>query len=82
MSGQSQWWSVILLILTIEPSEFLHALAGIHLGSEDISLSVDSDVVQRRELANLAAGPTEPTERSFEAWSTMCTSHSSHRSCR
>ena len=55
MSGQSQWWSVILLILKIEPSEFLHALAGIHLGGEDISLSVDSDVVQRRKLANLAA---------------------------
>ena len=63
MSGQSQWWSVILLILKIEPSEFLHALAGIHLGSEDISLSVDSDVVQRRKLANLAARPAEATER-------------------
>ena len=22
MSGQSQWWSVILLILNVEPSEF------------------------------------------------------------
>jgi hypothetical protein len=54
---------VTLLILKIEPSEFLHALTGIHLGSEDISLSVDGDVVQCRELANLPARPAKPTDR-------------------
>ena len=52
-----------MLILKIEPSKFLHALAGIHLGSEDISLSVYGDVVPRRKLANLAARLAEATER-------------------
>jgi hypothetical protein len=52
-----------LLILKIESSEFLHALASIHLGREDISLSVDGNIVQCCELANLAAGPAKATER-------------------
>ena len=51
------------LILKIEPSEFLHALTRIYLGSEDISLSVDGDVVQCCELANLRPGRPKATER-------------------
>jgi hypothetical protein len=64
-------------------SKFLHALAGIHLGSKDISLSVDSDVVQRRKLANLAARPAEATERFSSRRGQGCAPrHSSRRSCR
>ena len=41
------------LVLKIEPQEFLHTLTGVHFGREDISLPVDSDIVESRELADL-----------------------------
>src|SRR5712691_448584 len=51
------------LILDVEPAELLDALSGVHLGGEDVALPVDGDVVQRRELADLASGPAEAAER-------------------
>src|SRR5712691_9641506 len=51
------------LILDVEPAELLDALPGVHLGGEDVALPVDGDVVQRRELADLASGPAEAAER-------------------
>jgi hypothetical protein len=47
------------LILPVEPAKLLHALAGIYLGGKDIALSIDGNIVERRELADLPPGPTE-----------------------
>src|SRR6516165_7626335 len=49
-------------VLGIQPPEFLHALAGIHLGSEDVSLPVNGDVMQRSELADLTSRPPETAQ--------------------
>jgi hypothetical protein len=51
------------LILHVEPAKLLHALAGIDLGGKDIALSIDGDIVERRELADLPPRPTETAER-------------------
>jgi hypothetical protein len=47
------------LILHVEPAQLLHALAGIDLGGKDVALSIDGDIVERRELADLPPRPTE-----------------------
>ena len=47
------------LILHVEPAKLLHALAGIDLGGKEIALSIDGDIVERRELADLPPRPTE-----------------------
>lgn len=39
-----------LLVLKIEPSEFLHVLAGIYFGREDVSLRVNGNVVQSHKM--------------------------------
>src|SRR5262249_33517761 len=51
------------LILDVGAAEFLDSLAGVDLGGEDVALAVDGDVVQRRELADLAAGPAAAAAR-------------------
>src|SRR6516165_8702483 len=51
------------LVLQVDAPEFLHPLSGVHLGSEDVALAIYRDVVQRRELADLASGPTEAAQR-------------------
>src|SRR5262249_16153025 len=47
------------LVLDVDPAKLLHALAGIDLRRKDVSLAVDGDVMQRRELADLPSWPAE-----------------------
>ena len=47
------------LVLQVEAPELLQPLSGLHLGGVDVALPVDGDVVERGELADLAAGPAE-----------------------
>src|SRR5215472_15940099 len=51
------------LVLDVDPAKLLHALAGIDLRREDVSLAVNRDVMQRRELADLPPWPAEAAER-------------------
>src|SRR6516165_3170244 len=51
------------LVLHIDPAKLLHPLPGIDLRREDVSLAVDGDVVQRRELADLPPWPAEAAKR-------------------
>src|SRR5262245_16612149 len=51
-----------VLVLHVEPTEFLHPLAGIHFRGVDVALSIHGDVVERGELADLAAGSAEARE--------------------
>src|SRR5262249_57529143 len=50
------------LVLDVDPAKLLHALAGIDLRRKDVSLAVDGDVMQRRELADLPSWPAEAAE--------------------
>src|ERR1700682_5848692 len=43
------------LILQIHPAKFLHPLPRVHLRREDVALVIDGDVVERRELSDLAS---------------------------
>ena len=52
----------MLLILYVGPAKLLYPLSSIDLGREDVSLAVDCDIVQGRELADLPSGPTEAAE--------------------
>src|SRR3954453_6888564 len=61
-SGQSHSDRLVLLI---HSPELLYPLTGIHLGGEDVALTVDGDVVQRSEHAHLPSGATEAAERFF-----------------
>lgn len=51
------------LILQIHSAKFLHPLARVHLRREDVALVIDRDVVERRELSDLASGPAEARQR-------------------
>src|SRR5229473_6307746 len=51
------------LILHVEAPELLQPLSGLHLGGVDVALPVGGDVVERGELADLAAGPAEARQR-------------------
>ena len=46
------------LVLQVNTPEFLHPLTGVH-----VALTIYRDVVQRRELADLASGPAEAAQR-------------------
>src|SRR5258708_10597914 len=52
----------VILPGSVQAPEFLDALAGLHFRGVEVSLPVDSDVVQRGELARLAARPPEVRE--------------------
>jgi hypothetical protein len=52
----------LLPILYVGPAKLLYPLSSIDLRREDVSLAVDRDIVQGRELADLPSGPTEAAE--------------------
>src|SRR6185295_3068261 len=50
------------LFLPVDAAEFLDALTGLDFRGIEVALAVDRDVVERGELARLAAGPAEAAE--------------------
>ena len=49
----------VFLFLPVDAAEFLDPLPGLDLGGIQVALAVDRDVVERGELAGLAAGTSE-----------------------
>src|SRR5262245_38394726 len=61
-SSPWRWSACAPSVLGIDATEFLDALSGLDFRGIDVSLAVDRDVVERSELARLAADAAEAAD--------------------